>query len=190
MALNPEYLGRIGNKDSYSRVSYFKSLYDSINSNGRIKSDADWLTFVGLKDLIPNFYLYRADRLGMANSIELRVPFLDHNFVNLALSTKGQWKTYQNEPKYIFKRSLESILSKETLYRKKQGFCVPMREWVGETMTSYIQENLNDFCQQTQLFDKKALQTQIDEANKGNKNFTNTLWTIYFLMSWFRKWLS
>ena len=187
--LSKEYSNRMKDIDSYRRIVYYQDLFNNTMKNGRRMSDIDWLAFVGFKDLIPNFYLYRADRLGMANSIELRVPYLDHNFVSLALSIAGRWKVRDGEPKYIFKKSLEKVLSQETLYRKKQGFCVPRREWVGETILSYVEENLSTFCKQTGLFNEAALQTQVAAMKRGNKNYTNTLWVIFFLMSWFKKWL-
>ena len=187
--LSERFLNSLESRDSYGRIDYFRTLYDSISKNGRTQSDVDWLCFVGFKDLIPNFYLYRTDRLGMGNSIEIRVPYLDHNFVHLALSIGARWKTNNREPKYILKRSLESILSRETLYRKKQGFCVPIREWAGDFLVDYVEKNLAKFCRQTGLFNEQNLKSQVEEFKNGNINYMNAIWTIYFLMSWFKKWL-
>ena len=187
--LSDEYANRMKDVDSYRRIVYYQELFNDTNKNGRKMSDVDWLTFIGFKDLIPNFYLYRADRLGMANAVELRVPYLDHNFVSLALSIEGRWKIRNDEPKYIFKKALEQVLDTETLYRKKQGFCVPMQEWIQGTIIEYIENHLTPFCKETGLFNEQALITKIRAAKEGNKNYTNMLWTIYFLMSWFKKWL-
>ena len=111
--------------------------------------------------MLPNYYLYRADRLGMVHSVEVRVPFLDHKFVNLALSIPGKWKVENNEPKYILKKSLEEILPKEVLYRKKQGFCVPLNEWMGDFIIDYIEANLKSFCMNTDLFSENGLKKLI-----------------------------
>ena len=149
----------------------------------------DWLSFIGLKEIIPNYYLYRLDRLSMAHSIEARVPFLDHNFVNLAMSIRGELKVRNGMPKYILKKALEKQLPLNTLYRKKQGFCVPLREWTADIIVDYVEANLVDFCRNTGLFNEEGLRTQIAQIKDGNSNYANTLWNIYFLMSWFKKWL-
>ncbi|MCI0615857.1 asparagine synthase C-terminal domain-containing protein, partial [bacterium] len=123
--LTSAFKQRLSKADSYVQVDYYRQLFQSIPQNSRVQSDVDWLCFMGLKAIMPNLYLYRADRLGMAHSIELRVPYLDYEFVNLALSIPAKWKTHNREPKYILKKSFERLLPAEILYRKKMGFCVP-----------------------------------------------------------------
>jgi len=130
------------------------------------------------------------DRLGMANSIEIRNPFLDYHMINLAFSIPSHLKTKNNTPKYILKKSLEKILPSEILYRKKMGFCVPLQEWAGEIMLDYTETNMKSFVSNTELFTEEGLKSQIKEIRKGNTAYTNQLWTIYFLMAWFKKWMS
>ena len=187
--LSLDYIHRMAKSDSYNRVLFYRQLFESIPQNGRRLSYVDWLSFMGLKDIVPNYYLYRADRLGMAHSIEVRVPFLDHKFVDLALSIPGKWKIKDGEPKYILKKSLERILPPETLYRKKQGFCVPLHEWAGNTIVDYVGRNLKGFCRDTGIFNEEGLRRQIEQIKVGNTDYTFTLWNIYFLISWFKKWM-
>jgi len=187
--LSSDYAHRMAKTDSYNKVLHYHRLFESIPQNGRILSDADWLSFMGLKNIVPNYYLYRADRLGMTHSIEIRVPFLDHGLVNLALSTPGKWKMCGGEPKYILKKSLERVLPANVLYRKKQGFCVPLHEWAGDIIIDYIEANLRDFCRDTGLFSEESLRRQIEKTKDGNTDHIFMLWNIYFLMSWFRKWI-
>ena len=187
--LTPGFLRRIGNVDSYDQILFYRQLYESLLENGRENKYIDWLCFMGLKSAIPNRYLYRADHLSMAHSVELRVPFLDHTFVNLALSIPGKWKIRNGEPKYILKKSLEQILPNEILYRKKQGFCVPLREWIEGYLLDYINENLQSFCKEIDIFNENGLRYQIEQVKAGNKNYTFSLWNIYFLMSWFKRWI-
>jgi asparagine synthase (glutamine-hydrolysing) len=168
---------------------YYRRLFESLPTGGRPLHDVDWMCFLGLKNIVPDYYLYRADRLGMAHSIELRVPFLDHEMVNYALSIPGRLKVAHGEPKYILKKTLERILPREVLYRKKQGFCVPLREWTGDIMLEFLDANLETFCRETNLFSETGLRHLIDHARSGNTNYTSTLWNVYFLMSWFKKWL-
>lgn len=187
--ISAAYSQRMTEVDSYDEVLYYRRLFDRIPKQGRRTGDIDWMCYVGLKNIIPDYYLYRADRLGMAHSIELRVPFLDHEVVNLALSIPGKFKVANGEPKYILKRALEQILPREVLYRKKQGFCVPLREWGGDIMISYLEEHLAPFCRETRLFNEAGLRRQLRQAREGNTNYTSALWSLYFLISWFRRWL-
>ena len=128
--------------------------------------------------------------MGMANSIELRCTFRDTNFVNFALSIDGYKETRGYEPKYMLKKSLEDIRPAEVLYRKKMGFCVPLKEWAGELMLDYIETNLADFCKDNPQFEYKGLKIQAERLRKGDTGASNTLWTIYFLMTWFKRWMN
>ena len=151
--LSREYIERMKTRDSHESVLNQRRLLDSIAPNGRKLSDIDWLCFKGLKDSVPNFYLYRADHMSMAHSIEIRVPFLDHHMVDFALSIGGAWKLRDNQPKYILKKALEPLVPHDNLYRNKMGFCVPLREWAGEIMVEYVDSHLEKFCSDTGLFD-------------------------------------
>ena len=186
--LSPDFIHRLQGHTSYDRVREFRKMFDNIPRNGRIFSDADWMSYVGVMDIIPNYYLYRADRLGMANSIELRVPFLDHEFVNLALSIPGVMKQQYDVPKYILKKSFEKILDKETLYRKKQGFCVPLHEWANEIMVAYLMRHSKKFCNDTGIFKNDSLQALVENYRAAGNNSVFMLWNLYFLISWFKKW--
>ncbi len=187
--LTSAFKQRLSKADSYVQVDYYRQLFQSIPQNSRVQSDVDWLCFMGLKAIMPNLYLYRADRLGMAHSIELRVPYLDYEFVNLALSIPAKWKTHNREPKYILKKSFERLLPAEILYRKKMGFCVPLREWAADIMIDYIDSNLSGFSRDTGIFNENSLRQQLDQTRAGNSHHTFTLWNIYFLISWFKKWI-
>jgi len=173
--------------NSYQQILDFREMYNNNERYGR--DDVDWMTYLGLKYVVPNMYMYRADRMGMAHSIELRVPFLDYNFVNYALSLPSRWKTMNGEPKCILKKSLENVLSNDVLYRKKQGFCVPLQLWAGDVMINYIEENLAGFCSDTELFDEQGMRVQIQATKAGKEDYVFTLWNFYFLMIWFKKWL-
>ena len=186
--LSPPYRRKVQAMSSYAPMQSFKKEFDALYKSGRRKTDIDWMCFLGVKNIIPNFYMYRADRLGMSQSIELRVPFLDHNLVNYALSIPGHCKVSDKEPKYILKSALEKVLPRDVLYRKKKGFCVPLREWAGDIMLGYLDQNLASFCRSNGLFSEPALKAQLELAKKGNTNVTATLWNMYFLMTWMKRW--
>jgi asparagine synthase (glutamine-hydrolysing) len=176
--------------DSYSIISHYRKEFEQLKHVHTWLKDLDWMCFLGFKFQIPSKYLYRMDRLGMANSIEIRSPFLDYHLINAAFSTPSALKIKNNEPKYILKKSLERLLPNDILYRKKMGFCVPLQEWAGDIMLDYMDEHLKSFTRNTGIFNEAGLQNQIEQIRKGNKAYTNQLWTIYFMMAWFKKWMS
>ena len=187
--LQKHWLRQIDDQDSYTVVNRHRLKFDVLQKKYPWLKDIDWMCYLGFHFQVPNKYLHRMDRLGMANSIEIRSPFLDYNMVNLALSVPSKFKIKNGEPKYILKKSLEKILPAEILYRKKMGFCVPLQEWAGDLMTCFIEENMHEFCSNTGIFNESGLKHHLKEIKRGNKNYTNNLWTVYYLMAWFKRWM-
>lgn len=189
--LSNDFKARNGNLNSYEVIESYKKQFDALKSKNNFLTDLDWMCFIGTKFIVPNLYLMRSDKLGMAHSIETRAPFLDKDFINLALSVPAKYKIQNNIPKSILKKSLEKILPHEVLYRKKMGFCVPIKEWGSEIMVDYLDTHLKSFCANTGFFDETNLKKLLNGLKQGDAgNNTNNLWTIYFLMGWLKKWMN
>jgi asparagine synthase (glutamine-hydrolysing) len=187
--LEQDWLAKVTGADSYEVIRRYRQAFTLLQQQFPWLGDTDWMCYLGVKFQIPSKYLYRMDRLGMANSIEIRSPFLDYNLINFGLSVPARYKVKGNEPKAILKKSLERILPHDILYRKKMGFVVPLREWSGEIMFDYIETNMKSFCANTGIFKEAALREHLQEIRNGNKDYTNNLWTIYFLMNWYNRWM-
>jgi hypothetical protein len=69
------------------------------------------------------------------------------------------------------------------------GFCVPLKEWAGDMMADYIDSHLKEFCSNTGYFNESMLRKQLQELRSGRTESSNDMWTIYFLMAWFNKWM-
>jgi asparagine synthase (glutamine-hydrolysing) len=173
--------------DSYDVVKKFRNDFDQIKTKRQL-NHVDWMCYMGYRFAVTDQYLFRADRLGMKHSIEIRSPFLDYPLINLALSLSPDHKIRDREPKYILKKALEPVLSADILYRKKQGFNVPVREWATDVLTDSIDQQIRSFCTDTDLFDEKTVRDQLKKLNQGDKNYTNNIWTVFFVMNWFNKW--
>lgn len=185
--LSKNFRERSHSLSSYQLIQMYRSMYEKVKPVNA--TDLDWMCYLGFKMNDPNRYLTRADKLGMANSVETRAPFMSHHVVNHALNIPAQLKMKNCEPKYILKKSLEKILPHEILYRKKMGFSVPLREWAGGYMSDYVEQNLKSFASDTGLFDANGLTELIRQIKAGSKSNVNDLFTLYFLMAWFRRWL-
>ncbi len=151
-------------------------------------SYAEWLAYWGLRSEVENVFLYRADRMGMANSIEIRVPFLDHHMVELALQMPQRLKYQGGETKFILKKALEGIVPDRFLYRRKQGFCVPLREWTGGLIDDQIRRVLprmsSDWGTPSRQFIDGALGLVGGAADRDGA----LSWMLFNLAVWYEQW--
>jgi asparagine synthase (glutamine-hydrolysing) len=151
---------------------------------------AEWLSYWGVRSEVENVFLYRADRMGMANSVEIRVPFLDHHLVEFAMAMPQELKYRGGETKYILKKALEPVVPHEFLYRKKQGFCVPLREWSGSMMESQIRATLprlrDDWGSLSNGFVESVLGMVKDGAATDREGAL--AWMLYNLAVWYERW--
>jgi asparagine synthase (glutamine-hydrolysing) len=115
-------------------------------------SPLNWMTYLDLNLRLPELLLMRVDKMSMAVSLEARVPFLDHKFVELAMSIPEAVKTRNGVLKYILKKAVRGVIPDELIDRKKQGFGVPVYEWYHTQFGKYLVKEMKDFCENTDLF--------------------------------------
>jgi len=174
-----------GEWDSHNILAEFRSRYTESPSE-RQRRFLDWMTYLGVVFVLPEYYLFRSDRLGMWHSVETRAPFMDHHLVDLAMAIPPVMKTAGGEPKAVLKQALEKELPRNILYRRKMGFCVPLKEWAGEIMHRYVQEHLKTFCAATGLLNEQTVHGRLHSSGSTG---INDLWMVYFLMQWMGEWL-
>jgi len=124
----------------------------------------------------------------MANSLEARAPLLDHKLIEFVVNIPLELKMKGLETKYILKRAMEGIVPREILYREKQGFGVPIGEWINAQLRARIRSDLND--RQTferGYFEKSYIQTLLDEHSKQRRDHSSALWSLWMLELWHRK---
>lgn len=185
--LSNEFKESINGHSSYAYVKQLKDDYYKF-LDGASFDYINWLCYSGYRHAVTERFLFRADRLGMANSIEARSPFLNHEMVQLALSIPGGYKIKNGVNKYILKKSLERILPNDILYRKKMGFNLPIREWAKESIYNGVKDNVAQFNKDTNLFNLEEVNSQLRLLKNGDNQYTNNIWTIYFLINWYKKW--
>jgi asparagine synthase (glutamine-hydrolysing) len=110
------------------------------------------MTYLDLNLRLPELLLMRVDKMSMAVSLEARVPFLDHKFVELAMSIPEAVKTKNGVLKYILKKAVRGVIPDELIDRKKQGFAAPVYEWYHTKFGEYVVKEMKDFCKNTDLF--------------------------------------
>ncbi len=128
------------------------------------KSSLNWMTYLDLNMRLPELLLMRVDKMSMGVSLEGRVPFLDHKFVELAMSIPESVKIKNGTLKYILKKSVRGLIPDELIDRPKQGFGVPVYEWFFDKLGAQTRTVLNDFCNKTDFLDQAEVMKLIDEG--------------------------
>ncbi|HUP33389.1 MAG TPA: asparagine synthase (glutamine-hydrolyzing) [Gaiellaceae bacterium] len=127
------------------------------------RSPLAWMSYMDLNMRLPELLLMRVDKMSMGVSLEGRVPFLDHKFVELALSIPEDVKTRNGELKHILKRAVRGVIPDELIDRKKQGFGVPVYEWFFDRLGEESRRELEEFCAQTDFLDRDEVMRLVDE---------------------------
>jgi asparagine synthase (glutamine-hydrolysing) len=147
------------------------------------KSHLNWMTYLDLNLRLPELLLMRVDKMSMGVSLEARVPFLDHKFVELAMSIPESVKTKNGTLKYILKKAVRGLIPDEVIDRKKQGFGVPVREWFFDKLGKMAQQELNNFCNHTDFLERAEVQ-QLISAGSGPQ-----VWYLLNFALWWKEYI-
>jgi len=137
------------------------------------------IQYIDIKTYLVGDILTKVDRASMAHSLEVRVPLLDHKFVEWISNLPPEYKLKGKEGKYILKKSLEPYLPNDVLYRPKMGFGVPLAKWfrgpLKERLRSRIVEGgLAD----TGLFNQQYLEKLFNQHQSGRRDHSAVLWSL------------
>lgn len=169
------------------------SLPDYQSENERLKilnsfEGNDLIANAGLLDVetyMTDDILTKVDRASMANSIEAMVPLLDHEFIELAFQIPSHYKINQQSGKHIFKKTLEKYLDKEILYRKKQGFGVPLASWFNKELEPYTNEKLlNKNSRIYDYLNYKYVKSILQAHKKNHPNTGEQIWSLLVFETW------
>ncbi|WP_132124113.1 asparagine synthase (glutamine-hydrolyzing) [Actinocrispum wychmicini] len=127
--------------------------------------------------------LVKADKVTMANSLELRVPFLDTEVFNVAASIPLDQKLAGGTTKYALRRALAKIIPPHVLNRRKLGFPVPIRVWLRNEMYDWAQNIITD-SKTDYLLDKNAILSLLREHKAGAHDRSRQLWALLVFMLW------
>ncbi|GAB6054302.1 amidotransferase 1, exosortase A system-associated [Magnetospira thiophila] len=144
--------------------------------------------YADMKTWLPGDILPKVDRTSMAVSLEVRVPVLDHKFVEWSCGLPPDLKLRGREGKYIFKKALEPHLPNDILYRKKMGFSVPLAAWFRGPLRDRVRDVVTgELLGDCGLFDQKYLKTLVDQHQAGSRDHSAPLWTLVMFESFLRK---
>ena len=165
-----------------------ESVYLKIAEKIATGNAVDKLLYLDSKTYLPSDILTKVDRMSMAASLEARVPLLDHKLIEYVQKIPSDLKLKGLETKYIFKKAMEGIVPSEILYRAKQGFGVPIEEWINNQLRTRIHETLLESkTLERGYFEKSYIQTLLDEHSKGRRDHSHALWILWMLELWHRQ---
>jgi len=144
------------------------------------------MSFVDIKTWLPSNLLVKADRMSMANSLELRVPFLDHKVVEFGYSLPARLRIRANNGKYILKKYMESYLPREIIYRPKKGFPVPTRTWFRNDLAGFARETLLGRGGATEDFFERSLVEQV-LTQPESRDQSGQIYALLVFDQWYRR---
>lgn len=175
--MRKQYKGRT----SWEAIAPIRARFEAYaKDRGRL----DWMTYLDLNFRLPELLLMRIDKMSMGVSLEGRVPFLDHRFVEMAMGIPEAVKTRDGTLKHILKRAVRGIIPDEIIDRPKQGFGVPVHEWLMEKLGHQAEEAVEGFLRNTDWLDPDATRALIRSRGGGPLP-----WYLLNLALWWERWI-
>lgn len=143
------------------------------------------MQYIDLNFWLRGDILRKADHISMANSLEVRVPYLDKEVWLTSSILPTQFRVNKKATKYIFRKTAEKSLPLKNSQRKKLGFPVPINEWLKEeTYYKQIKDMFNSSIAQ-KYFNCNYLNNLLDNHFKGIHNNARKIWTVYIFLTWY-----
>lgn len=149
------------------------------------------MTYLELKQRLAELLLMRVDKMTMANSVEGREPFLDHELVEFALALPPDMKVRKGVGKYILKKAVSDLVGPEIAYREKQGFGAPVSEWFRTELGKQAQRQIKESSlAERGLLDYDRIDRLWNAHRDGRADWGFQLWNIYNVSAWHDYWVA
>ncbi|MGO4886548.1 asparagine synthase (glutamine-hydrolyzing) [Anaerobacillus sp. MEB173] len=185
----------IGNAKIYSekeKASLLKNYRKGLNYQNVTKPlyqrithyhDVEKMQYIDLHTWLRGDILVKADKMTMAHSLELRVPFLDSEVFDVAAKIHHSSKIAEQTTKYVLRKAMEGIVPDSILKRKKLGFPVPIRHWLRDELYDWAHKLITE-SETDRYFNKFEIFAQLELHRQGKADLSRKLWTILVFMIW------
>jgi asparagine synthase (glutamine-hydrolysing) len=144
--------------------------------------------YLDMKTYLPGDILTKVDRASMAHGLEVRVPLLDHQFVEWAGGLTPNLKYRDGEGKYVLKSALRPYLSDEILYRPKMGFAVPLAAWFRGPLRERVHTAVTgQKLAETGLFEMQSLRRLVEQHLSGRRDYSAAIWSLLMFEAFLRR---
>ncbi len=170
----------VGGLSSHDIIEPFRKKFDERSPHPDYLS---WMGYLDLRLRLPELLLMRVDKMTMAASIEARVPYLDHEFVGLAMSIPQRLKVGDDlRPKQLLKQAVRGLIPDAIIDRPKQGFRVPVANWMAEALGTFGRDKLRAFCARTDYLRWEAVEPLIAQRDE-------LAWYLLNFALWHEMWI-
>jgi asparagine synthase (glutamine-hydrolysing) len=178
-----EYSRQVGSRDS---GGFLRELF----RRGDVLDPLSRLGYVDMASFLAGNCLEYADRMSMANSLELRCPFADHRIQEFGLSLPFAWKYRRGKTKWILREAMKDILPPSVLRAKKIGFNLPVSQWISGELRPLISDLLSPRAvEQRGMFRPRVVSALLQEHFDGRRDNALKLWALLMLEVWFRMYI-
>lgn len=182
------YTSEFSNK--LGRTSYVSRLFQDLVNKVYSDEPLNRLLYVDSKTYLPGDILTKVDRMSMAVSLEARAPLLDHKLIEFVTRIPASLKLAGLETKYLLKKAVKDLVPSEILDRPKQGFGVPIQEWINQQLRSRLRETLTEpRTRHRGYIDPRYIDVLLDEHERGRRDHSTGLWALFMLELWHRQFL-
>ncbi len=177
-----------GKIERFKPINFLKKSLNAIPSE---KSSLNQMLFWDLKFFLADHNLNYTDKMSMAHGVEVRVPFLDKELVDLACRIPPELKMKGDTTKYILKKVAERYLPHDIIYRPKTGFGAPVRDWIIDDLNDKINTELSkDALDKGGIFDYNAVKKLIEDNKNGKIDAAYPIWALLAIQSWMRQFIN
>ena len=170
---------------SYKDNSTFKDLTKEYYDKTTGYDDVSKMQYIDFNFWLIGDILLKADKMSMANSLEVRVPFLDRKLISNVIGIPSEYKIVGNETKYAFRQVCKETLDSKWANKKKLGFPVPIREWIKD---DDVYNNIYKlFSEGGSFFNTSKIIKLLEDHKKGKRDNSRKIWTIYSFLIWYQE---
>ena len=170
---------------------------DARDALRRLQSDVQDLdavsqmVYIDTRANLPDDLLMVGDKTSMANSIEARVPYLDYRLVEFIEALPAHLKLHRLQGKYLHKKALEKWLPGTIIRQKKKGFANPVRQWLRDSMKSYVNDCLlSEDSAVRRYFDQSYIEQLVADHEAGRQNYLRHIYLLISFELWHQKFIS
>ena len=175
-------------RDQLSASDGVAELFSELAARIKTNSPVDALLYIDSKTYLPGDIMTKVDRMSMAVSLEARAPLLDHKLIDFVTKIPAGLKLKGEQTKHIMKQAVTGLVPDEILNRPKQGFGVPVQEWINQQLKERMVATLSDErTRQRGYVNSKYLDVLLDEHWRGRRDHSSQLWSLLMLELWHRQ---
>lgn len=174
-------------KDEYKNGPSVADITKQVYKRVQGKDDITKMQYLDLNLWLPGDILLKADKMSMAHSIELRVPFLDKEVMAMASEIPGNLRVNDIDTKYALRQASKEVLPEAWANREKVGFPVPIRHWLKEEKYYNLVKEMFTSDIAKEFFNTDELVRYLDEHYTGKHIYHRYIWTVYVFLVWYKK---